>query len=441
MSSVNSVSNYLASTASNSSASDTTPNPASVLNQTDFLKLLVAQMQYQDPMNPQSDTDMAAQMAQFTSLQQATRVIVVAGDDAGEQSGGQHGDGAGGFADTPRRVSCQGVVFNNGTPQIMVNGRTYNLSQVIGGTRQPCQRHHDQFKLANHTITQPRKIMLLSLDSAVSALEQFQQQLNVIGNNIANVNTVGFKSADVNFADTLSQTLGIQRRRFRAGRHRRDDRRHHQQFHAGFHHQHRRARRIWRSTATAFSWSKIRPPARNMSRATANFTVDANGYLVTSNGMRVQGYSDAGLTTMGDIKIDNTGATTTTGGATCRTHPPCRATRFSSDGTASRVTLADGTQFTRGQILLQNFANPNQLVKAGNNLYSGLAAAGPLATPRRARPATAWAASSPARWKCPTWTWPGSSPSLITTQSAYEANSKVITTSDNILQTLVNLVR
>lgn len=50
--------------------------------------------------------------------------------------------------------------------------------------------------------------MLLSLDSGVSALNQFQQNLNVIGNNIANVDTIGFKSANVQFADALSQTLG-----------------------------------------------------------------------------------------------------------------------------------------------------------------------------------------------------------------------------------------
>ena len=50
--------------------------------------------------------------------------------------------------------------------------------------------------------------MLLSMDSSVSALDQFQQALNVIGNNIANVDSVGFKSANVEFADALSQTIG-----------------------------------------------------------------------------------------------------------------------------------------------------------------------------------------------------------------------------------------
>src|SRR5690242_14858924 len=60
-------------TALANAAPDSFTNPSGVLDQTDFLKLLVAQIQYQDPMNPQSDTQMAAQMAQFTTLQQATQ--------------------------------------------------------------------------------------------------------------------------------------------------------------------------------------------------------------------------------------------------------------------------------------------------------------------------------------------------------------------------------
>lgn len=40
------------------------------LGKDDFLRLLVAQMQNQDPMNPINDTEMIAQMAQFSLLEQ-----------------------------------------------------------------------------------------------------------------------------------------------------------------------------------------------------------------------------------------------------------------------------------------------------------------------------------------------------------------------------------
>jgi flagellar hook protein FlgE len=43
--------------------------------------------------------------------------------------------------------------------------------------------------------------------SGVSGLEAHQTALDVIGNNIANVNTIGFKAGSANFQDQLSQTL------------------------------------------------------------------------------------------------------------------------------------------------------------------------------------------------------------------------------------------
>lgn len=46
-----------------------------------------------------------------------------------------------------------------------------------------------------------------SLFSGVSGLKAHQTGMDVIGNNIANVNTTGFKSSRTTFADTLSQTL------------------------------------------------------------------------------------------------------------------------------------------------------------------------------------------------------------------------------------------
>ena len=41
--------------------------------------------------------------------------------------------------------------------------------------------------------------MLRSLNTAVTGLQQFQQNIDVIGNNIANVNTTGFKDARSEF--------------------------------------------------------------------------------------------------------------------------------------------------------------------------------------------------------------------------------------------------
>lgn len=49
--------------------------------------------------------------------------------------------------------------------------------------------------------------MIRSLYSGVSGMRGFQTKMDVIGNNIANVNTVGFKKSRVTFQDMLNQTV------------------------------------------------------------------------------------------------------------------------------------------------------------------------------------------------------------------------------------------
>ena len=49
--------------------------------------------------------------------------------------------------------------------------------------------------------------MLRSLFSGITGLRQHQTLMDVVGNNIANVNTTGFKSSSVIFEDTLSQMM------------------------------------------------------------------------------------------------------------------------------------------------------------------------------------------------------------------------------------------
>jgi flagellar hook protein FlgE len=49
--------------------------------------------------------------------------------------------------------------------------------------------------------------MIRSLFSAVSALRNHQQAMDVIANNLANINTAGFKAGRAGFQDALYQTL------------------------------------------------------------------------------------------------------------------------------------------------------------------------------------------------------------------------------------------
>jgi flagellar hook protein FlgE len=267
------------------------------------------------------------------------------------------------------------------------------------------------------------------MDSAVSALDQFQQQLDVIGNNIANVNTAGFKSADVEFADALSQNIG-------------DNAAGTEQVGTGV---------TTSSITNQFTQGSItntgvasnmavngngfflvKDPATGQEYVTrdGDFTVDPNGYLVTSTGMRVQGYTDSTDTTIGDIQINNSGAP---GGDTSA----LQSYTIGTNGAVS-LLLADGTQYTGGQVLLQNFTSPTQLSSVGNNLYTGMANAGPLSA--AVAPGTnGLGGIVTGSLEMSNVDLASQLTSLITTQRAYEANSKVITTSDEILQDLVNL--
>ncbi|MCH8247837.1 MAG: flagellar hook-basal body complex protein, partial [Bacteroidetes bacterium] len=49
--------------------------------------------------------------------------------------------------------------------------------------------------------------MMRSLFSGVSGLRNQQVKMDVISNNISNINTIGFKSSRINFAEELGQTL------------------------------------------------------------------------------------------------------------------------------------------------------------------------------------------------------------------------------------------
>src|SRR5262245_26832021 len=142
--------------------------------------------------------------------------------------------------------------------------------------------------------------MLRSLNSGVSGVQQFQERLDVIGNNIANSNTIAFKSGRADFADTFSETLqasapglngqaatpamqigsGVTTASIR------------NQFGQG----------VLSSTGIkedlsiagdGFFMVKDIPSGLEFATRAGDFHLDQSGHLVTNEGLRLQGFSDA----------------------------------------------------------------------------------------------------------------------------------------------------
>jgi flagellar basal-body rod modification protein FlgD len=112
-----------------------TPTGSSTLNQADFLKLLVTQMTSQDPLNPQSDTAFAAQLAQFSALQQSQTMTT---DMQALQANSLIGRTVNVVSTTDSTQQANGVVsgvqISSGTPQVLVNGKLYGMNQIIAIT-------------------------------------------------------------------------------------------------------------------------------------------------------------------------------------------------------------------------------------------------------------------------------------------------------------------
>ena len=111
-----------------------TATSSQTLTEADFLNLLVTQMSSQDPLNPESDTDFAAQLAQFSSLQETQTMTtnlqtIQATGLIGQTVTATPSTGSG---------SVSGVVtavqISSGTPEIIINVTSYHLIQITAVT-------------------------------------------------------------------------------------------------------------------------------------------------------------------------------------------------------------------------------------------------------------------------------------------------------------------
>lgn len=323
-----------------------------------------------------------------------------------------------------------------------------------------------------------------TLNSGVSALNTFSQGIQVISNNIANVNTTGFKSSRVEYADNFSNLLQQAAPSSGSG--------------AG---SNLAAMQIGTGVKLASISSnlsqgtlsttgsntdlgisgagffRVHDSMNNIDYVTrsGDFRLDDQGYLVTSDGYRVQGLSDGAATyeavstngalsyvqtstpptAIGDIKIDfnlgiGNGLANGSGGAFTdaeaeASKPTMRSFTIDNQGNVV-VGLSNGDTFVRGRVLLQNFNDPNALTREGNNLFSGLEAAGPLGG--TALSATNNGPGTNGLGRIEVGTLELSNVDLgqefadmIVVQRSFQAGSRVITVSDSMLEEVINLKR
>ncbi len=105
-----------------------------VLGKDDFLQLLITQLQHQDPMNPSSDTEFIAQVAQFSSLEQMQNMNSAAQQQQayalmGKYVSGTVSDEASGNA-TMVSGQVTGVRMSSGKVLLMLGDKEIKLESV-----------------------------------------------------------------------------------------------------------------------------------------------------------------------------------------------------------------------------------------------------------------------------------------------------------------------
>ena len=271
--------------------------------------------------------------------------------------------------------------------------------------------------------------MLKSMYSGVSGMRGFQTKLDVIGNNIANVNTTGFKSSRVMFKDIMSQTTagvtaptddtgGVNSKQVGLG------------VSVGS----IDTMHLAGSAQTTNNPTDLRLEGDGfflvslsedqevpyLTRA-GDFHIDANRRLVTSDGLFVLDSGGEAITLGDDVVAFSIG----------------------QDGTINQQ-MADGTMEAGVQLGIGKVSNPSGLDKIGGNLYrmtmnANLDGVLDIVTANDAEAGTGSIVAGQLEMSNVDLT--GEFTEMIVAQRGFQANSRIITTSDEILQEVVNLKR
>ena len=285
--------------------------------------------------------------------------------------------------------------------------------------------------------------MLRGMYSAISGLKMHQSMLDVTANNIANVNTIGYKASRTTFTDQLAQLqsaatapttstggrnpgqigLGVQFGSI----------------------DNLMGTGALQSTGNVLDlaiqgdgWFRVKlagpatagdtavadPAGADAFTRAGNFTINADGYLVTQGGAFLLGQKD---------------------GAPAYLKVPDGASNLTISGTGevTYVPAAGGARESAGFLTLAKFANEGGLQRASTNLWTVSAASGPevlgtgggMPTQDGNGTVTSGVVEMSNVDLATEFT------ELISAQRGFQANSRVITTTDQMLEELVNLKR
>lgn len=259
--------------------------------------------------------------------------------------------------------------------------------------------------------------MMRSLHIARTGLDAQQLQLDIISNNLANVNTTGYKRSQAVFEDLLYQIVrqpgaqSSQQTQIPSGL----------QLGTGV-----------RAVATQKLFTQggvdqtdnpldisiegrgffqiLLPDGTTAYTRAGNFQIDGQGVLVTANGYQLQ----PAITVPTDLQSLTVGR----------------------DGVVT-ATLVSGATQQLGQIQLANFVNPSGLLSTGENLFIETVASG---APQINNPGVNGVGNLNHKYKETSNVNVGEElVNMVIAQRAFELNSRAITTSDQMLQRLTQL--
>jgi len=276
--------------------------------------------------------------------------------------------------------------------------------------------------------------MMRAMYAAVSGLKNHQTMLDVTANNIANVNTVGYKGSRVSFADSLSQTVigATAPGNGQAGRN---------------------AAQVGLGVQLASIDNMMGGGSLQSTGETTDVAIQGEGMFVVAKGSPPALPGAVEYTRAGDFTFNDEGFLTTqqgefvmgckesgAGAPNTYIQVPKGATdvAIGQDGSVSYVPEGGGERVTAGYLSIAKFANEAGLVRTSGSNWIESAASGKA---QDGTPGEGFGLTISGTLEMSNVELATEFTNMISAQRGFEANSRVISTADEMLQNLVNLKR